>query len=946
MSQLQVTGEAKIRDLQGPVVSNSGVISALDGDASQYVRGDGTLADFPTSTGGGSSVSYYLNSSVSQGTIGGVAYRELSKEPIIGAGTDIAISANGYVANYITDVNDPDVILIPGGNFNCEFYFSVNNNSGNPFFYAELYKYDGTTFTLLGSSVGVPEYITQGTTIAPYYFAIPVATATLALTDRLAIRIYVNVSGRTITLHTENGHLCQVVTTLSKGMVSLNNLTDQSQYLTTGTSGTNFAIVSSGDTHTFNLPVASATNTGKLSSTDWSTFNSKYNLPSLTSGSVLFSNGTTIAQNNTNFFWDNTNSFLGVGTNVPSAGITSFSSTPAFQFKAAGVAPAITFSDTLTAATYAAVFGLATSNNQFVFGTATGDFAIANQSTSAGAIVFGTGTTEKMRMTSAGTFSIGNTNSTYKLDVTGTVRFTGELTGSSAVFSSTVRPSSSFGADLGTSSFRWNDIYGFSLTLTSSVTALSIIKSGGTSSQFLMADGSVNTSVLPSGAYLPLTGGTLTGALSGTSATFSGSVGVNSTIRSTGQTDPTSGVGMELFYRAADTSSYIQSYDRTNGAWRDVKIYGNTLYFGSQGNNNLTINTSGNVGIGTSTPSSVLSSRISTITAGNSPASSGTTPVNGVADFTTNRGSGLYIGGQYSSAYAMWLQVSDTGNLGVNYSLLLNPNGGSVGIGTTSPSAMLDVKGTSTYDSIKISNGSSTGGGSLLTLQNNVINSYFGNTGGWEGTTSNETGIGSFTGGIRFYTNGSTEKMRITSGGEVCIGRTSTPSGSYKFAYTGSGGLWVTTNGGGDASYVSQTTSNPFHYYALSTSAVFYVATNGQIYSTSTSITAISDIRHKENIRPLETGLAEILQLKPSRFDWKKGKGTGKKDVAGFIAQDIEEVLPDLVDEWKETMDATESFKSIRMGDLIPTLVKAIQELNQKGQEQQAQIEELKAKIK
>jgi hypothetical protein len=264
MSQLQVTGEAKIRAIQGPVVANSGIITALDGEASQYVRGDGTLADFPTSSGGGSSVSYYLNSSVSQGTIGGVAYRELSKEPIIGAGTDIAISANGYVASYLTDANDPDVILIPGGNFNCEFYFSVNNNTGNPFFYAELYKYDGTTFTLLGSSVGVPEYINQGTVINPYYFAIPVATATLALTDRLAIRIYVNVDGRTITLHTENGHLCQVVTTLSKGMVSLNNLTDQSQFITTGTSGTDFNIVSSGDTHTFNIPSASASNRGLI----------------------------------------------------------------------------------------------------------------------------------------------------------------------------------------------------------------------------------------------------------------------------------------------------------------------------------------------------------------------------------------------------------------------------------------------------------------------------------------------------------------------------------------------------------------------------------------------------------------------------------------------------------------------------------------------------------
>jgi hypothetical protein len=290
MSQLQVTGEAKVRDIQGPVVANSGVITALDGDASQYVRGDGTLADFPTSTGGGSSVSYYLNSSVSQGTIGGVAYRELSKEPIIGAGTDIAISSNGYVASYLTDANDPDVLSIPGGNFNCEFYFSVNNNTGNPFFYAELYKYDGTTFTLLGSSVGVPEYINQGTIIAPYYFAIPVPTSALALTDRLAIRIYVNVDGRTVTLHTENGHLCQVVTTLSKGMVSLNNLTDQSQFITTGTSGTDFTIASTGDTHTFNLPVASATNTGKLSSTDWSTFNNKQAALSFTAPLVNTSN--------------------------------------------------------------------------------------------------------------------------------------------------------------------------------------------------------------------------------------------------------------------------------------------------------------------------------------------------------------------------------------------------------------------------------------------------------------------------------------------------------------------------------------------------------------------------------------------------------------------------------------------------------------------------------
>ena len=274
-NQLQVSGEAKIRAIQGPVVANSGVITALDGDASEYVRGDGTLADFPTSTGGGSSVSYYLNTSVSQGTIGGVAYKQLSKTPISGAGTDVTISANGYIASYITDANDPALLEVPAGNFNCEFYFSVNSNAHNPYVYAEVYKYDGTTFTLLGSNVSIPQYLNNGTTLSPYYFAIAVSTAVLTVTDRISIRIYVNVDGRTVTLHTENNHLCQVVTTFSKGLISLNNLTRQNQFFGTGTSGTDFAISSATATHTFNLPVASAANTGKLSSTDWSTFNGK-----------------------------------------------------------------------------------------------------------------------------------------------------------------------------------------------------------------------------------------------------------------------------------------------------------------------------------------------------------------------------------------------------------------------------------------------------------------------------------------------------------------------------------------------------------------------------------------------------------------------------------------------------------------------------------------------
>ena len=83
-------------------------------------------------------------------------------------------------------------------------------------------------------------------------------------TDRLVVRIYVTHSGRTITLHTENSHLSQIITTFSTGLTALNGLTEQVQNFATGTSGTDFAINSTASTHTFNLPTASATNNWKI----------------------------------------------------------------------------------------------------------------------------------------------------------------------------------------------------------------------------------------------------------------------------------------------------------------------------------------------------------------------------------------------------------------------------------------------------------------------------------------------------------------------------------------------------------------------------------------------------------------------------------------------------------------------------------------------------------
>ena len=66
------------------------------------------------------------------------------------------------------------------------------------------------------------------------------------------------------------------------GITAINTLTGSAQTLTIGTTGTDFAIVDSGVDHKFNLPTASASNRGALSSADWTTFNGKQNTLSLT----------------------------------------------------------------------------------------------------------------------------------------------------------------------------------------------------------------------------------------------------------------------------------------------------------------------------------------------------------------------------------------------------------------------------------------------------------------------------------------------------------------------------------------------------------------------------------------------------------------------------------------------------------------------------------------
>ncbi|BDX37346.1 hypothetical protein CYCD_07010 [Tenuifilaceae bacterium CYCD] len=88
-----------------------------------------------------------------------------------------------------------------------------------------------------------------------------------------------------------------------------------------------------------------------------------------------------------------------------------------------------------------------------------------------------------------------------------------------------------------------------------------------------------------------------------------------------------------------------------------------------------------------------------------------------------------------------------------------------------------------------------------------------------------------------------------------------------------------------------------------------------------------SDMRLKEDIRPLGSVLSKVLMLKPSSFYFKNTGNPNKKSI-GFIAQDVEELFPNLVNTFKEENGIV--YKGLSYNDFAVLSIQSIIELNQK----------------
>jgi hypothetical protein len=176
------------------------------------------------------------------------------------------------------------------------------------------------------------------------------------------------------------------------------------------------------------------------------------------------------------------------------------------------------------------------------------------------------------------------------------------------------------------------------------------------------------------------------------------------------------------------------------------------------------------------------------------------------------------------------------------------------------------------------------------------------------------------------------ERMRIDSSGRLYVGRTSEADAAAGVSL-GAEGLVRANRDDGIVAIMNRNTSNGDNIVLRrsgTTVGSISVTTTATAYNTS------SDYRLKENIAPMTGALATVQALKPVTYKWK----TDGSDGQGFIAHELQAVVPNCVTGEKDAVDADNNpiHQGIDTSFLVATLTAAIQE-------QQAIINDLKARI-
>ena len=120
------------------------------------------------------------------------------------------------------------------------------------------------------------------------------------------------------------------------------------------------------------------------------------------------------------------------------------------------------------------------------------------------------------------------------------------------------------------------------------------------------------------------------------------------------------------------------------------------------------------------------------------------------------------------------------------------------------------------------------------------------------------------------------------------------------------------------------------------------VAFTGNI-TTDLALVVTSDARYKKNITPVSDAQEKLSELNPVNYDMRgdafPSKGFNDKKQWGFIAQEVEKIMPELIHADKD------GYRSMNYTGIIPLLTKAVQEQQTEMDKQQKEIDQLKAQL-
>jgi len=306
--------------------------------------------------------------------------------------------------------------------------------------------------------------------------------------------------------------------------------------------------------------------------------------------------------------------------------------------------------------------------------------------------------------------------------------------------------------------------------------------------------------------------------------------------------------------------------------------------------------------------------------------------VTGLGRITVGDADGLAIYNGGTAARTALMTVAATGN---------------VGIGTSSPANIVELKSATPIQIFNQTTANSNQG-IQFQLNGTTYGRMFFNS--QTGQFDIRSGLNNGDGYYLTYSTDGAERMRVTSDGKVCIGITTAQQSAMLSVTSGANNTSIALKGDsgtncGSIRYTSATDGNNYWQLASNQNNFFIFDADASNYAylaqNPTAWSFASDARIKKDIVDLPYGLDTILAVKPRKFAYISDS---KEDI-GFIAQELKTVVPEAVSgeeipfsDDDEPMERASKTMGVSKDTLIPILVKAIQE-------QQAMIEELKTKV-